>query len=442
MPADPKQPMDDMFREAIRLRLTKQPEPALALFRQFIDARRGEPDDPRVARAYGMALVCINQRKDFAQTEGLAREALEIFPDHADALQYLGESLWRLGQPDEARAALQRAIEINPEQTEARALLAIVERGGRKSRRVRQLRAWPARQSTFDDPREAIRRHLLKRDDAERFIAPDTVFMTFGSCFAENLAIHLRKLGYRVNSEIIGEEVNSTYANRYLLQWIEHGPTDGPTEAMEATYGPAMRERFRAMLAQSDAVVLTLGVAPCFFDEDTGEFVFISSRTRTGLGFLHNHTVMRTTTVAENVANIHAVLDAIGRLSQRQPKIILTVSPVPLAATTEFHSAIIADCLSKSTLRLACHEVLTARAAEGALYWPSFEIVRWIGVHFDPAHGRVFGEHDGSLRHVSPWVIEMIMELFIEEYVVLDPTPTVIADGRSDQDLAPAAAPG
>jgi hypothetical protein len=415
--------LDDAFQEALQLRLKKQPDRAAELFRRFLDGRRDQADDPRVARAYSCALFCVAGRKDWMQVEALARESIEYVPELSDGFQYLGEALWHLEREDEARDALRRAIELNPNQVEARAILAVINRGRVATRRKRRINPWPTQQAAFSEPKSVIRKHLLKGRDADRFIRPDTVFMTFGSCFAENLAIHLRKLGYKVNSEIIGEEVNSTYANRYLLKWIEHGPVDAPTRTMEETYGPSMRERFRDMIAQSDAVVLTLGVAPCFFD-DAGEFVFLSSRSRTGLGFLQSQMTMRTTTVAENVENVHAIIDAVMRLSGRRPRIVLTVSPVPLLATTELDSAVIADCLSKSTLRLACNQIVEERAADGAIYWPSFEIVRWLGVHFDPSLGRVFGDRDGSTRHVSQWLIQMIMELFIEEHA---PMPEAVA---------------
>ena len=108
------------------------------------------------------------------------------------------------------------------------------------------------------------------------------------------------------------------------------------------------------------------------------------------------------------------------RIAGRQVKMVLTVSPVPLAGTTEFASAVIADCLSKSTLRLACHEVVTSEAAQGVVYWPSFEIVRWLGTHFGPSQPPVFGVEDGNMRHVSSWLIDVIIDMFLEHWSVAD----------------------
>ena len=49
-------------------------------------------------------------------------------------------------------------------------------------------------------------------------------------------------------------------------------------------------------------------------------------------------------------------------------------------------------------------------------YWPSFEIVRWLGVHYTRPEAPVFGAEDGNTRHVSTWLVDMIVELFIQHH--------------------------
>jgi hypothetical protein len=87
-----------------------------------------------------------------------------------------------------------------------------------------------------------------------------------------------------------------------------------------------------------------------------------------------------------------------------------------MGATTEFRSAVIADCLSKSTLRVACHEALQELDGERVVYWPSFEIVRWLGAHFGHDFEPAFGVDDGNNRHVSTWLVDTIIDLFLETY--------------------------
>ena len=47
------------------------------------------------------------------------------------------------------------------------------------------------------------------------------------------------------------------------------------------------------------------------------------------------------------------------------------------------------------------------------VYWPSFEIVRWLGPHLPRPP---FAEEDGKTRHVSLWVRDLIIGLFLEYF--------------------------
>jgi hypothetical protein len=81
-------------------------------------------------------------------------------------------------------------------------------------------------------------------------------------------------------------------------------------------------------------------------------------------------------------------------------------------------SAVMADCLSKSTLRLACEEVRAWDKSGRLHYWPSFEIVKWLGAHVGPQHQHMYSQFEADTRHVSPWVVDMITSLFLETYRV------------------------
>ncbi|MGY8719692.1 MAG: GSCFA domain-containing protein, partial [Verrucomicrobiia bacterium] len=74
----------------------------------------------------------------------------------------------------------------------------------------------------------------------------------------------------------------------------------------------------------------------------------------------------------------------------------------------EYKSPFVADCFSKSTLRVAAQEVV--QKYDGRFfYWPSFEIVRWLA----PLFGPVFGVDDGASRHVSLEVFASVTDAFI-----------------------------
>jgi hypothetical protein len=92
--------------------------------------------------------------------------------------------------------------------------------------------------------------------------------------------------------------------------------------------------------------------------------------------------------------------------------IVYSVSPVPLNRAVGLGMPpVMADCLSKSTLRVNVDTFLRS-APEGIFYWPSFEIVRWLGAHTGPA----YGADDGQTRHVNRALVDTIVEKFLNHY--------------------------
>ncbi len=420
-----------IFRQAYKLREQKRYAEALELFLQLLSNPHSFLTNKQWRHSYSHALTCTAKLKDWDRTDALARKAIEDFPEHGDAYCRLGEAMIRRNRHQEAEAALLKAIEYSPMDKEAPLLLELARAHAGAATRPK-VAPWPSRPAAFENPRSLIQRYVLRYAKGAPIIEPDSVFMTLGSCFAQNLAERLRENGRTVFAEEIGEDVNSTHANRYLLDWVEKGVTGGATASIQEAYGPLVRERLRSRIAQSDVFVITLGVAACFFRKSDGEFAFIISKTSTARDHLYANHLMRTTDVAENVANIRAMMDTITRLCARKPKFVLTVSPVPIGGSTERVSAIVADCVSKSTLRLAADQLCASPGKHQVVYWPSFEIVRWLGPHFGAAQTQVYGADDGNTRHVSKWLVALIIEMFLDHHTAEpaadEPEPLVQAE--------------
>jgi hypothetical protein len=103
---------------------------------------------------------------------------------------------------------------------------------------------------------------------------------------------------------------------------------------------------------------------------------------------------------------------AVDREANPNCKFVFSLPPVPLTSTLESRSAMEAACLSKAVLRGAIEQLLASM--QGCIYWPSFEIVRWMGAYVP---GK-YGEEDGTTHHVSERVIRTIMRSILQTYIL------------------------
>ncbi len=120
----------------------------------------------------------------------------------------------------------------------------------------------------------------------------------------------------------------------------------------------------------------------------------------------------RTLTVEECRQYLGSALSTLTRLNPPM-KLVVTLSPVPLARTFEFGSALVADAVSKSTLRAALHE-LSSMYPGKIFYFPSYEVVTWLGRY----RGDAFASNGTDTRHVSDHFVEAILNAFIRNYQI------------------------
>jgi GSCFA family len=239
--------------------------------------------------------------------------------------------------------------------------------------------------------------------------------LTFGSCFAGELRDYLARAGFSADTFWIPEGLNNSYAILDFVSWCVTGgettrghryDTDAGGKIKEWT-PQQTQEHVLAHLRGAGAFVFTLGLAEVWEDRHTGAVfwrgvpkdVFDSTRH-----------VFRTSTVEENEGNILKTIELIREVSAAP--IVLTLSPVPLNGTFRDISCMTADCVSKSTLRVALDRVLDRRLDE-VYYWPSFEIVRWVGGHVPwPA----YGFNRGDSRHVTRYLVAEIIDAFVQAF--------------------------
>jgi hypothetical protein len=277
--------------------------------------------------------------------------------------------------------------------------------------------------------------------------------VTAGSCFAQHIARYLKASGFNfyvteaphpfalvTSHEDFGYGVFSArygniYSSRQLLQLLEraHGrfkpeedywlrddgrvldpfrPTIQPNGFVnKLEYDRDRDQHFAAVrraIRDMDVFVFTLGLTETWLSRGDGAAYPICPGVSGGV-FDASRYRYANLTVREIVSDLEQSIDII-RKYNRAAKIILTVSPVPLAATMEEQSVLVATTYSKSVLRVAADEV--ARADENVAYFPSYEIIT--GAY---TRGKYFG---GDLRSVTEEGVAHVMSLFMKHYATSD----------------------
>ena len=332
----------------------------------------------------------------------------------------LSEVLTKGNFLEESIANLEKAIALDPEtyDTDAnRETLRIAKsnigQNSDKRSNKKKIGRYPLTEDFLGDFQKLIRDHIAVNLNAEhKFLNKDTRFFTMGSCFARNLSRSLNNSGYVSHHMEISEYINTSFANKVFVDWLGSAEIDGAISERIAELLPPdwSKERALTVIRDSDVFILTLGVAPAFFDRATGDFV-LPRPTALNSRVLAEKYFYRTTSVKDNVDNVLHVIKFIRDLAPRI-KIIVTVSPVPLLASFEYKSAVQADCLSKSTMRLVAHEVVNNSNIADILYWPSFEIFRWAGSQ----SSNYFAADDGAAWHVSEEKVAGTIKAFVEMF--------------------------
>ena len=249
----------------------------------------------------------------------------------------------------------------------------------------RRKNTYPRTNEEFLDLPKVIADSILQPESLQHIRHDARIFLQ-GSCFAENLFDELKQANRPCFYNSFVEALNSPLANQRYFEGL-----------LQDTGNPILQH-----LASADVFVLTIGVAPCWYEKESDQFVMQPNLKRI------DDYVQRTLSVKESSEALTRVFDLLYRINPGLT-IVLTLSPVPLARTFEFDSAIVADCVSKSTLRAAIHETIAAYPGKKPTYFPAFEIVRWAGAHA----GNAFGD-DGLPRHISKEYVKQIVASFLK----------------------------
>jgi hypothetical protein len=167
----------------------------------------------------------------------------------------------------------------------------------------------------------------------------------------------------------------------------------------------------REMFERLDVFVFTLGLTECWVSRLDGAAYPLAPGVAGG-EFDPDKYHFVNFGVEEVVHDLKSFVDKL-RLVNPRAKLILTVSPVPLAATYAASHVLVSTTYSKSVLRVAAEMV--SRSCEGAYYFPSFEIIT--GTY---NRGRYFGP---DLRTVTEEGVDHVMAIFMRHLTDADTSP-------------------
>ena len=157
-------------------------------------------------------------------------------------------------------------------------------------------------------------------------------------------------------------------------------------------------------LEEAELLVFTLGLTEGWEHRDSGTAYPTAPGTIAGS---HDPDifVFRNYGVAEILEDFTVLEEMLAELNP-DLRWLLTVSPVPLAATATEDHVLTATMRSKAVLRVVCD--MARDSSDRIDYFPSYELV------MSPAHkGGAFGD---DLRSVRPEVVDGIMSLFLASH--------------------------
>ena len=253
----------------------------------------------------------------------------------------------------------------------------------------------------------------------------DRPTLTFGSCFASRIRDYLQARQSTAANVWIPEGLNNTHA---LLSYFEWALTDDREALREAAFIKTTDGRIinwadgadheapqiRAALKGAGGFIFTLGMTEVWRNKETSTVFWRGVPREAYDANLHE---AHQSTFAENLDNVTRLVALIRREVGNVP-IVFTVSPVTLTATFRGTSAMVADCASKCTLRAVVEELMAIAPAD-VYYWPSFEMVRWLGSHLEKStYTLPTKDEAGKILtdsiHIPDWVVAGIIGNFID----------------------------
>ena len=254
-----------------------------------------------------------------------------------------------------------------------------------------------------------------------------------GSCFARQLAqtlvSHGRGDAGSIGLVVWGGEFVTAHAVARHLEWLagmrelENGSAlfaerrDGYAggRGREGATGGRLktlpldedtRAKSKGALMAAEAFVCTLGISELWYEKKTGEVFLRAVAQPVFDDAQHGH---RVASVEETKECLRRLVAAVRKVNPKTV-IVLTVSPVAMAATFRPISSVTANVASKAILRAAVDEFFRENEDSLVYYWPGYELalVYYAGKAVKPDGRHIWGEYASK-------IVGLFEEYFIQE---------------------------
>jgi hypothetical protein len=231
-------------------------------------------------------------------------------------------------------------------------------------------------------------------------ISKSSNIASLGSCFATNLARHLKTIGFKNAYTLRVEEA----VNSPRLIDMYFNPDRVPShhkDAWDSRFGIESKNIIN-IIPKIDIFILTFGVGFDLEDKDGNLCLDLDSiKEKLSIGALK----FRNPEIQEQSNYICSCIESIRRLNSHAP-VLVTLSPVPLSGFFGTKHVIRANSISKANLLLA---IESAKSKSNFIYVPTYEIVTSLAPIL--YQDKIWGE-DGTSRHPNNNLIKTICDSF------------------------------
>jgi hypothetical protein len=212
--------------------------------------------------------------------------------------------------------------------------------------------------------------HPLLKPEAARLTNYGTFTARYGNIYTARQLLQLfdRAYGQFTPREDMWKEGASVFIDPFRPNIQPNGfNSEKEFRIDRARHFQAVRAAFETL----DVFVFTLGLTEAWRSKDDGAVFPICPGVAGGTFSPQRHEFVNFD-IGDVVADLNLFFNKLRTVNPRA-KTILTVSPVPLAATAERRHVLVSTVYSKSVLRVAAESV--TRTSENVAYFPSYEIV-------------------------------------------------------------------